>query len=135
VRSLTLNSNVYVSGLNFGGEPLRLLNMARLGEIRLDVSAPVLDEVERVLCKEFRWAPADAKEIRAEIERFANVITPSESLNVVKADPDDDKIVECAAAARSDYIVTGDKHLLKLRKWLTRRLTVNGMAAEGGVGK
>jgi predicted nucleic acid-binding protein len=53
----------------------------------------------------------------------------------VKADPDDDKIVECAAAARSDYIVTGDKHLLKLRKWLTRRLTVNGMAAEGGVGK
>ena len=24
----------------------------------------------------------------------------------------DDKIVECAAAARSDYIVTGDKHLL-----------------------
>jgi hypothetical protein len=33
--------------------------MARLGEIRLDVSAPVLDEVERVLCKKFRWAPAE----------------------------------------------------------------------------
>lgn len=122
MRSLTLDSNVYVSALNFGGEPLRLLNMARLGEIRLDVSAPVLDEVERVLCKKFRWAPADAKEIRAEIERFANVITPSESLTVVKADPDDDKIVECAAAARSDYIVTGDKHLLILRSYRGTRI-------------
>ena len=78
---------MYVSALNFGGEPLRLLNMARLGEIRLDVSATVLDEVERVLCEKFRWAPANAKQIRAEIERFANVITPSESLTVVKADP------------------------------------------------
>jgi predicted nucleic acid-binding protein len=75
-----------------------------------------------VLCKKFRWAPADAKEIRAEIERFANVITPSESLTVVKADPDDDKIVECAAAARSDYIVTGDKHLLMLGSYRGTRI-------------
>jgi len=113
---------VYVSALNFGGVPLRLLDMARLGEIRLDVSATVPDEVERVLCEKFRWAPANAKQIRAEIERFANVITPSESLTVVKADPDDDRIVECAAAARSDYIVTGDKHLLMLRSYRGTRI-------------
>lgn len=122
MRSLTLDSNVYVSALNFGGVPLRLLDMARLGEIRLDVSATVPDEVERVLCEKFRWAPANAKQIRAEIERFANVITPSESLTVVKADPDDDRIVECAAAARSDYIVTGDKHLLMLRSYRGTRI-------------
>jgi uncharacterized protein len=33
---------------------------------------------------------------------------------VVDADPADNKIIECAAAARSDYLVTGDKHLLVL---------------------
>jgi len=32
----------------------------------------------------------------------------------VKDDPDDDKIVECAATAGSDYLVTGDRHILKL---------------------
>lgn len=122
MRSLTLDSNVYVSALNFGGEPLRLLTMAKLEEIRLDVSAPILDEVERVLCEKFRWAPAEAKEVRAEIERFAYVVTPSERLTVVKADPDDDKIIECAAAARSDYIVTGDKHLLVLRSYCGTRI-------------
>ena len=45
-----------------------------------------------------------------------------ESLTVVEADPDDDKIVECAAAARSDYIVTGDKHLLMLRSYRGTRI-------------
>jgi predicted nucleic acid-binding protein len=42
--------------------------------------------------------------------------------NVVKADPDDDKIVECAVAARSDYIVTGDKHLLMLGSYRGTRI-------------
>jgi uncharacterized protein len=32
----------------------------------------------------------------------------------VKSDPDDDRILECAAAANSDYVVTDDKHLLRL---------------------
>jgi predicted nucleic acid-binding protein len=41
-------------------------------------------------------------------------IEPTERLTVVKDDPDDDKIVECAAAAGFDYLVTGDRHILKL---------------------
>jgi uncharacterized protein len=40
-------------------------------------------------------------------------VTQAEGLTVVWADPDDDRILECVAAARSDYLVTGDKHLLK----------------------
>jgi predicted nucleic acid-binding protein len=32
----------------------------------------------------------------------------------VRRDPDDDTILECAAAARSDYVVTGDKDLLEV---------------------
>ncbi len=35
-------------------------------------------------------------------------------LDVVKADPEDNKIIECAVTAGSDYIVTGDKDLLRL---------------------
>jgi uncharacterized protein len=114
VFSVTLDSNVYVSALEFGGAPLLLLDAARVGAIRLDVSAAILDEVERVLQAKFRWPPAKAKEARVEIIRFANMVFPTESLAVVDADPADNKIIECAAAARSDYLVTGDKHLLVL---------------------
>ena len=67
-----------------------------------------------MLQAKFRWPPAKAKEARVEITQFANTVSPAESLAVVEADPADNKIIECAAAARSDYLVTGDKHLLVL---------------------
>lgn len=35
----------------------------------------------------------------------------------MREDPDDNRILECAAAARSDYIVTGDNHLLKIKSF------------------
>jgi hypothetical protein len=38
VLSATLDSNTYISALNFGGTPLEVLNIARAGFIRLDVS-------------------------------------------------------------------------------------------------
>jgi predicted nucleic acid-binding protein len=41
---------------------------------------------------------------------------------VVQADADDDAILECAAAARSDFLVTGDKHLLKVGSFRGTRI-------------
>jgi len=38
-------------------------------------------------------------------------------LCVVENDPDDDRILEAALAAKADYIVSGDKHLLSLKEW------------------
>ena len=37
--------------------------------------------------------------------------------NVVKADPKDDKFVECALNSSADYIVSGDRHLLELKEY------------------
>jgi hypothetical protein len=44
VLSATLDSNTYISALNFGGTPLQVLNLARAGFIRLDVSDAILDQ-------------------------------------------------------------------------------------------
>jgi len=38
-------------------------------------------------------------------------------INAVKADPDDNKIIECAACSNADYIVSGDRHLLDLKEY------------------
>ena len=37
-------------------------------------------------------------------------------LGVIKEDPADDRILECAVASQSDYLVGGDKRLLNLGK-------------------
>jgi putative PIN family toxin of toxin-antitoxin system len=97
-----------------GGIPLRLLNMARDGVIRLDVSDAIFEELADVLETKFHWRKPDIEHAIVQLRAFANHVTPSESLKVVRRDPDDDTILECAAAARSDYVVTGDKDLLEV---------------------
>jgi putative PIN family toxin of toxin-antitoxin system len=57
-------------------------------------------------------------EIVAQLKRVAKVakiVNPTQALHVVKADPDDDRIIECAVAGNADFIVSGDHHLTKLK--------------------
>lgn len=52
----TLDSNIYVSALQFYGLGVRLLEIARAGGIRIDTSDPILDETIGVLRDKFGWA-------------------------------------------------------------------------------
>jgi predicted nucleic acid-binding protein len=38
-------------------------------------------------------------------------------LDVIKSNPDDNKILECAVACGASYIVSGDRHLLELKEY------------------
>ena len=52
----------------------------------------------------------------AAIRRMATLVEPGERIHLVEAMDDDNRILECAVAARADYLVTGDRqHLLPLR--------------------
>lgn len=53
---VTADTNVYVSGLQFGGIPLTFLEHARAGAFRLAVSAPLLAELREVLHIKFAWS-------------------------------------------------------------------------------
>lgn len=48
---------------------------------------------------------------------IATLVEPVEKLNIVKEDPDDNMVLECAKAGKVDYIVSNDKHLLKLKEF------------------
>src|SRR5207249_7245113 len=50
------------------------------------------------------------------ISRASTVYKPSVRVDVL-ADASDNRILECALAAGADLIVTGDRHLLKLKKY------------------
>jgi putative PIN family toxin of toxin-antitoxin system len=41
---------------------------------------------------------------------------------IVKADPDDDVFVNCAAAVGAPYLISGNKHLLNLKQWRSVRI-------------
>ena len=46
---------------------------------------------------------------------------------MVVEDPDDDRVLEAAAAGAADVIVSGDRHLLRLRSW--QGITIERAAA------
>lgn len=54
------------------------------------------------------------------LEYFFNAVLPVDSgerLQVVTDDPQDNKILESAVASKADYLITSDKHLLRLEKF------------------
>ncbi len=116
--SATADTNVYISGLRFGGVPERFLDQAASGDFRLDISDAILNETLGVLRDKFQWNAEALREAEQDIRSYTHHVTPTETLDVIKGDPSDNRILECAAAANSDYIVTGDtRHLLPLEHY------------------
>jgi predicted nucleic acid-binding protein len=54
VVSVTADTNIYVSALNFGGGPDRVLDLARAGTIRLAISEAILGRAGRRFAVEVR---------------------------------------------------------------------------------
>lgn len=115
--AVTADTNVYISALNFGGRPLELLDLARSGAIQLAISDEIMAEVRRVLGEKFGWEAQRIEQAAEDLQAFTERVAPSQHLAVVKADPDDDRILECAIASQSSLIVSGDKHLLGLGQY------------------
>ena len=112
--NVTLDTSVYVGALNSGGFGSRLFTLAQTGVIRIDISDAILDETIRVLRDKFGWDGYRLHDARLRMASFTNRVTPAQTLNVIKEDPPDNRILECAVEAGSDYIVTWDKDLLRL---------------------
>jgi putative PIN family toxin of toxin-antitoxin system len=108
------DTNIFISALMFGGLPGSFLDLAFLRSFQLVTSAILLDELDEKLRLKFGLSAMDAEQVRAKLEGTALVVTPEVVLKVIIEDPDDDRVLECAVAGEADYIVSGDRHLLKL---------------------
>jgi len=127
VTRVTLDSNIYISALVFGGKPMRLLEMATEGAIRVGISDAIIAEVQRVLLTKFGWS---LERVAAAVETIGTITeqaTPTEAVEIVKTDPDDNRVVECAMTAGSAFIVSGDVDLLALGEF--RGITIVTAAA------
>ena len=116
---VVLDTNVLISAILFGGNPGQILEKAIRGEIRLCLSEPILEELRGILQRsKFDYCPEMIQLILTELTGIADFVNPSETINVVLEDPEDNRILECAVEGKANYVVTGDSHLLKLRRHL-----------------
>jgi uncharacterized protein len=111
-----IDTNVYVSGLNFNGKPRNVLDMIWRKEIEVYISPFIVMELENTLEKDFDW---DKEAINDTIERIKlNTISirPNIRISIIKEKDADNRILECAIEGETQYIVSGDKKHLIIKR-------------------
>src|SRR3989337_1258063 len=114
---VVFDTNIFISAFVVpGSQGERAFILARQRRFDLYTSVPILTETANKLREKFDQSAEDIKEALKIISRAAEVLKPSTKLHVLEDVPDN-RILECAVEAKADVIVTGDRHLLKLKKF------------------
>lgn len=119
---LVLDTNIALSGLLWGGPPGRLIDSAIAGDIELASSAALLAELQGVLTRS-KFADQLARRnitVADVFDGYASlvvIVTPAAIEPTIKRDPADDQVLATALSAKADLIVSGDDHLLDLKRF------------------
>ena len=117
------DTNILISGMLWSGTPRRILRAADEERIILFSSKGLLEELAYVLKKpKLQTALArngtNARQALAQAVSLVHLVIPRTFEDViVTEDPSDDLVLACAATAAVDAIVSGDEHLLALKKF------------------
>jgi len=116
---VVIDTNIFISSF-FGGVPREIIDLWKNGEIILCLSQGIVEEYLEVLN---RLGLKDKQELSKLTKLFAEgynsifaAVTPH--LEIVKDDPDDNKFIECAVELESKIIISGDKHLKEIKKYI-----------------
>jgi len=114
-----VDTNIFISSF-FGGNPRKIIDLWKSGQIMLCLSRPIVDEYVDVLR---RMGLQNERELEELLSLFAHgfhvlFTTKTPNLKIVKKDPDDDKFIECAVALKSKFIISGDKALREIEDYM-----------------
>jgi uncharacterized protein len=115
---LVMDTNILVSAaLKPDGLQRTVLVLALTKPARLYVTEAILAEYRAVLARpEFKVRSGLRQQLLQFIKNHAQLVKPARALQLAK-DPDDNKFLECADAARADYLITGNqRHFPKFWK-------------------
>ncbi len=114
---IVFDTNIYISAFVIpGGNAEKAYLHAIDGDFELYTSVAILTELARKLDEKFGWEKQKIVQLITSISNVATVFKTTPRLKVLSDDPDN-RILECVLKAGADFLVTGDKHLLKLRNY------------------
>ncbi len=117
ILRVVFDTNIYISAFLKSGFSRELFNLALEGKIKLFCSQAIILELEKKLKEKFQVNNTEIKLFISIISKIAEVSSPSRKLRIVKADPKDNIILECALASGANLIISLDKHLLKIKRF------------------
>lgn len=120
-QRVVLDTNILVSAIFYGGKPKQILQLVLAKQIEAVISPFILAELSDVLKRKFKLSEIEAASIITKLRRSFAITHPKKPVNILKDNPDN-RILEAALTGEVDYIITGDKHLLQLKKYEAVRL-------------
>ena len=114
---LVLDTNVWVSGLLFRGQVSQIVQRAFDRDFVSLMSRAMRKELRSVLSrKRFALGRAVVGNHMRHIGKFTEIVKTTRKITVISADPSDNMFLECAASGHADAIISGDRHLLDLKR-------------------
>ena len=118
---VVIDTNTIISApLSEDGNPAKIFELLLLEEIINFTSDQIIEEVNEVFKREkikSKLHPSKINFVIENFEKLSKLVKPTINLNQIKEDIEDNRVLECAETSNVDYVISGDKHLLKLKNY------------------
>ncbi len=120
---VVLDTNVLVAATFWKGEADDIIQLIQERKVLAFLSKEILGEYHKVIRSDEIIEKIEEKHLTVKLTAIKIVhlfefVEPKRKINFIIDDPDDNKIIECAVEAQSDFIITYDRrHLLKHNKF------------------
>ncbi len=106
------DTNILLSAAGWKGKPFECVELARAGTVVGVTCREILEELAEKLESKLAQPPEEAAASVADLMTFMRLVSIPGALKAVPADPDDDKVLECAEVGGATHVVTGDRRRL-----------------------
>ena len=119
---IVLDTNVLISSLLFKKQLSPIFDILESGKIIPCFTLSTLKEFSEVLnrpkfLKKIETLNLTPSEIISAVLENSQICPEKKIPNIIPEDPSDNKFLACAISCQASFIVSGDSHLLKLKKF------------------
>jgi len=116
MHKAVVDTNVFISGVLFGGNPQRIIEAWLNNKYIFCLSPALKAEIITKLQIKFPLPISTIQDIEEALDKKTERYIPKKKLFVCK-DTTDNFLLELALEAKADYTISGDKLVLKLKKY------------------
>lgn len=119
---VVLDTNIFISAFLWQKQVFKVLQFIKRRGVKICVSSEILKEYKRVLSyshiqKQLHKIDKTPSQIIFELLEISEYYPKTPKINIILDDPSDNIFLACALSAQADFIISGDKHLLKLKSF------------------
>jgi len=113
---VVVDTNVFISGILFGGNPRIIINFWLSKKFIFCLSPELKAEILGKLKRKFLLPKEDLRQLEQALNLFSQKYIPGNKVNICN-DPQDNFLLELADEANANIIVSGDKQVLALKNF------------------